>query len=68
MAAHNDIAVEGQEKVLTDRLDPLQRSPVDCAGDTGLASSRVRTLSGDARADEHLQAARDAMELVAFGH
>jgi hypothetical protein len=68
MAPHHDIAVEGQEEVLSDRLDSLERSPIDGARDTGRSSSRVRTLGADARADEHPQAASDAMERVALRH
>ena len=68
MAPHDDIAVEAQEQMLADCLNPFQDAPVDRSGDAGREPAWVWALRLDALSDEHLEAVRDPMEAVALGH
>ena len=68
MAPHDDSALEPQHEVLPDRLDLLEPASVDRSRHTGDEPARVRALSFDALADEHLQLPRDPMEGISLGH
>jgi hypothetical protein len=68
MATEDDAALEAQEEVLADGVHGFEAASVDDPGDAGREASRVRALGLDTLSDENLEALRDAMDRVAFGH
>jgi len=57
-----------EEEVLADRLDALQTSAVEPAGDVQRFGTRMRGFDLDALTHESLQATSSAMDAVPLGH
>ena len=68
MAAQDDVALEGEQQVLADRLDGEQAPAVEPLGDLPDLGAWVRSLDLDPFADERLQAAGGPVKCIAFGH
>ncbi len=68
MAAEDETALEVEQQVLADRLDSLEQAAVEPFRESLHLGLRVRSLDLDALSDEHLQAARRAVDRIALGH
>ena len=68
VAAQRESAFESQEQVLANGVDRLEQSAVESRRDPLGRRHRMRSVNGDALADEHLEPLRGAVERIAFGH
>ena len=68
MAAQDEIALEREQQVLAQRLDPLQPAAVDPRGDPEDGRARMRALRRHDLALEHAQPLGRPVEGVSFGH
>lgn len=68
VAPENETAFEVEQQVLADRLDSLEQAAVEPLRESLHLGLRVRGLDLDALSDEHLQAARRAVDRIPLGH
>jgi hypothetical protein len=68
MAPEDETALEAEEEVLPDRLDPVEPPAVEALGQALHCGAGMRSLDVDALADERLQPPGDAVERISFGH
>ena len=68
MAAEDETALEVEQQVLADRLYSLEQAPVEPLRESLDLGLRVRSLDLDMLSDEHLKAARRAVDRIALGH
>ena len=66
--AKDDAAFEPEHEVLPERLDGFEQAAVELPSVDRRPRPRMRRFHLDPFADEHLEAARGAMERVALGH
>lgn len=68
MAAEDKAALEVEQQVLADRLDPLEPAAVEPLRESLHLGLRVWGLDLDSLSDEYLQTARGAVDRIALGH
>jgi len=68
MAPEDEAALEAEEEVLPDRLDPVEPPAVEALGQALHRGAGMRRLDFDALADERLQPLGRAVERISFRH
>jgi hypothetical protein len=68
MATKHEAALEVEQQILADGLDPLEQAAVEPLRESFDLGLRVRRLDFYPLSDEHLEAARSTVDRIALGH